>query len=76
MGKWRKGCHDPEVQKCLHCQKPDCDCADDAKPHVSELYALLCAGMIRPHSITRHWQQKGKKFGKGVTNHEQQTADK
>lgn len=66
MGKHAKqACHEPEVQKCLHCTKPDCDCIDGARPHVSELYALLYAGMIRPQSISRHFLQLGRRFKRG-----------
>lgn len=73
MGK--RGCRTPEVQKCLHCEKPECDCCYRTKPHISELYALLNVGMIAPQAIKNHIAHKGRRFGKGV-KHEQQTADK
>lgn len=64
--KKKKGCTTPEVQKCLHCEKPECDCLYITKPHISELYALLYAGMISPQAIANHIHNKGKRFGKGA----------
>ena len=60
----KKRCSTPEVQKCLNCSKPDCDCLYRVKPHISELQALLCAGMISPQSIAQHYINKGKRFRK------------
>ena len=59
-----KGCKTPEVQKCLHCTRPDCDAPLRVAPHISEIRALVYAGMSSPQAIANHYKNKGRKFGK------------
>lgn len=64
-GKARvKRCREPEVGKCLKCTRPECDCIYEVKPTISELKALLCAGMIEPQAISLHYINKGRRFSK------------
>ena len=62
----QKGCTEPEVQKCLHCKKPDCDAPLKIAPHISEIYALVRAGMAAPQAIAAHHNNKGRRFGAAV----------
>lgn len=71
MGK--RGCRTPEVQKCLHCEKPECDCCYRTKPHISELIALVNVGMLGSQAIRNHFANKGKRFGKGVKHERKET---
>ena len=63
-----KGCREPSVQNCLHCKRPDCDAPLKVKPDISELYALVRAGMIGPQAIDAHIRNKGRAFGRAVKN--------
>ena len=57
----KRGCTNPEVEKCLHCEKPECDCWSRAKQHISEIRALVYAGMIPIYAIESHLKQSGRK---------------
>lgn len=65
MNRRIKGCTTPEVQKCLSCRRPDCDAPLKIAPHISEIYALVGAGMASPQAIAAHYNNKGKRFGSG-----------
>lgn len=66
----KRGCKEPSVQKCLHCPKKDCDASWDARTDISEIKALVYAGMLKPNAVALHYRNKkvwkGKQFGKAV----------
>lgn len=61
-----KTCREPSVQKCLKCTRPDCDAPLRVAPDISEIRALVYAGMTPPQAIANHLHNKGKRFGKAV----------
>lgn len=53
----KRGCRTPSVQNCLHCQKPECDCPAGTRLDISEIRAMISAGIVGINSLNLHYQK-------------------
>ena len=57
----------PSVQKCLNCEKADCDVVGGVPLDRSEIIAEINAGMLSFHALIQHDRRQGKR--KKLTKH-------
>lgn len=50
----KPGCRNPSVKNCLNCTRIDCDAPSDCTLDISEIQALIIAGMLPLSAITKH----------------------
>ena len=63
----RKGCRCPSVERCLSCDREECDVLDSVPLDRSEIIAEINAGMLSLHALIQHDMRQGKR--KKLTKH-------
>lgn len=54
------GCREPSVDRCLNCEKPECNVVDGVPLDRSEIIAQINAGMLPMRSLVLHDQKCGR----------------
>ena len=61
------GCRCPSVEKCLNCDKAECNVVGGVPLDRSEIIAEINAGMLSFHALIQHDRRQGKR--KKMTSH-------
>lgn len=60
MRKKTLGCRCPSLERCLHCERSECDVICGVPQHRSEIIALINAGMLPMRALYMHDMRQGK----------------